>query len=109
MHSSQKPAGRDKPRIKVSFRARLRTAGTSRDVLEMDGQIENVSSGGLYLRLPRSLGRNTKVNVVFRFSHVSDAATPAARVAVRGVVLRADPLPDGSCGVALAFRRYRLF
>jgi PilZ domain len=73
----------------------------------MDGQVENVSSGGLYLRLPHSLGQNTKVNVVFRFSHVSDATTPAARVVVRGVVLRADPLPDGSCGVALAFRHYR--
>jgi hypothetical protein len=106
MYSTQKPACRDKPRIKVSFPARLRTAGTS-EVLEMDGQVENVSSGGLYLRLPRSLGQNIKVNVVFRFSHASDATTPAARVAVRGVVLRADPLPDGSCGVALAFKRYR--
>jgi PilZ domain len=106
MYSSQKPPCREKPRIKVSFPARLRTAGSS-EVLEMDGQVENVSSGGLYLRLPHSLGQNTKVNVVFRFSHVSDATTPAARVVVRGVVLRADPLPDGSCGVALAFRHYR--
>jgi PilZ domain len=109
MYSTQKSVCREKPRIKVSFPARLRTVGTTSEVLEMDGQVENVSGGGLYLRLPHSLGQNTKVNVVFRFSHVSDATTPAARVAVRGVVLRADPLPDGSCGVALAFRRYRFF
>ena len=75
----------------------------------MDGQVENVSSGGLYLRLPRSLGQSTKVNVVFRFSHGSDEVTPAPRVAVRGTVLQTDELPDGSCGIALAFRRYKFF
>ena len=109
MLSSQKSAGRDKPRIKVSFPARLRTVETAGEVLEMDGQVENVSSGGLYLRLPRSLGQTTKVNVVFRFSHGSDEPTPAPRVAVRGTVLRTDELPDGSCGIALAFRRYKFF
>src|SRR4030095_17157217 len=109
MYSTKKPACREKPRIKVSFPARLRTVGTTSEVLEMDGQVENVSGGGLYLRLPHSLGQNTKGDVVFRFSHVSDATHAAARVAVRGVVTRQGPVRAGSGGVALGFRVYRFF
>jgi hypothetical protein len=109
MYSNQKSVCRDKPRMIVSLPARLRTAETVGEVLEMDGHVENVSSGGLYVRLPRSLGQNTKVNVVFLLSHGSDEATPAKRILVRGTVLRTDDLPDGSCGIALAFRRYKVF
>jgi hypothetical protein len=29
-------------------------------------------------------------------------------VAARGVVVRSEPQLDGSCGVAIAFKRYRL-
>jgi hypothetical protein len=108
MYSSQKSGCREKQRIKVSLPARLRTVETAGEVLEMVGEVENVSSGGLYLRLPRSLVQNTKVNVVFRLPHGSDEATPAPGVALLGTVLRTDELPDGSCGIALTFRRHRV-
>ena len=48
-----------------------------------------------------------KVFIVVQLSLDPTGQIPAARVALRGVVLRVDPQPDGRYGVSVAFQRHR--
>ena len=68
---------------------------------------ENISAGGLYLRLGRRVNPGTELLVVIHLSVGQMRARQAARVAARGVVLRVEPAPGGDYGVAVEIRRHR--
>jgi hypothetical protein len=75
--------------------------------LDVDTILDNVSGGGMYVRLPTRVERGDPLAVGIRFSEGSSGR--AARVAARGVVLRVDAAPDGAFGVAIAFTKTRVF
>ena len=95
-------------RVKVSFPARLRGVEASGRPVREDAVLENLSDGGVYLRLTRRVREGSDVTVAARLSAVADPGVPALRLAARGTVLRTDPRLDGTWGVAIEFRRRRV-
>ena len=58
--------------------------------------LENVSAGGLYVKLQRSVSPGTKLFVVFAFSSVALQEAQAPRVAARGQVCRVETIETDS-------------
>ncbi|MCZ7572245.1 MAG: PilZ domain-containing protein [Ardenticatenaceae bacterium] len=98
---------RAKPRISEPYPATVRGLDGSGWAFEEETVLDNLSAGGLYLRLPRSIHPGARLFIVFRLSTSPYERDPSSVVAVRGVVLRAELQPDGSCGLAVTFRHYR--
>jgi hypothetical protein len=75
--------------------------------------LENVSSGGLYLRLHRPVKPGTKLFVVFAFSTVGLQEVQAPRIAARGQVRRVETIEADEAnaqnvsGVGLEFQHHR--
>jgi hypothetical protein len=67
---------------------------------------DNVSAGGLCVRLRQRLEPGAQLCAVIRLAPSPLAGAPAPRVAVRGVVLRVEIQPDGRYGVEVAFTRH---
>jgi hypothetical protein len=84
----------------------VRAADANGEAFELHIVLDNFSAGGLYLRLERRLEPGTKVFAVARLS-TAPPEVPAPRVAIRGVVLRSEPQPDGTFGIAVRFTRHR--
>jgi hypothetical protein len=69
--------------------------------------IENLSSGGLYLRLSRAVPIGSAVALAARLS-TTDEIAGGLRLAARGTVMRVEPKPDGAYGVAVRFNQRRV-
>jgi hypothetical protein len=73
----------------------------------------NVSAGGLYVKLQRSVSPGTKLFVVFAFSSVALQEAQAPRVAARGQVCRVETIEadeanaQKASGVGLRFQHHR--
>ena len=98
---------RRQPRLYAPFAARLRSVDAAGEAFESDAVLDNFSAGGLYVRLPRRVEPGTKVFAVVRIATGLPSGTPGPRVAVRGVVLRTEPQPDGRYGLGVRFTRHR--
>ena len=94
-------------RIELPFPATVRGVDATGERFELDTVLDTFSGAGLSLRLARPVEPGMKLFIVVRLSTCRDPEVPAARVALQGVVLRAEPQPDGRCGVAVAFQRHR--
>ena len=99
--------GRRHLRIYGPFPAIARGVDANAEVFELRTVLDNLSARGLYMRLARRVKLGAKLFVVTRLSMASTLAVPAPCVAIRGVVLRVELQPDGTYGVAVAFRRHR--
>jgi hypothetical protein len=95
-------------RIDVSFPARLRGVDARGRTFREDTALDNLSVGGAHLRLKRSVQQGSEVTVAARLSTLTDPRIPALRLVARGTVLRAEPEPGGTWGVAVEFRRRRI-
>ena len=68
--------------------------------------LENFSANGLYLRLAHPVGLSDRLFVFLRFS--ADGSEPSGpRVAIRGIVLRSEPLADSNYGLAVLIKHHR--
>jgi hypothetical protein len=94
-------------RIAMPFPAIVRGMDQTGDRFTLDAVLDNLSSTGLYLRLAQPVERGATLFVVVRLAIAPAHQVPAACVAVRGVVLRAEPQPDGTGGIAVMFTRHR--
>ena len=99
---------RSKPRIKRPFAVTVRGVDADNVAFEVDAVLDNLSTGGLYIRLGRDVAQGAKLFALICFS-ASTQDQAAVRIAIRGVVLRTEPQPDQGPGVAVGFTRYRLF
>ena len=95
---------RSKPRIYESFPATVLGMDGGGGVFEAATTIDNLSATGLYLRLPQRLEPGATLLVVV---HLSVHGEVTGRVAIHGVVLRAELQPDGACGIALSFTNHK--
>ena len=91
------------PRICEAFPVIVRAVDASGNAFKLTTVLDNFSSHGLSVRLVRRVAPGTKVFAVIRLSTAPDGEVRAARVAVHGDVLRAEPQPDGSYRVAVQF------
>lgn len=99
---------RRKLRIYRPFTAAVRGFNVARERFKISTNIDNISGGGLYLWLPQQqLAPGAELFIVVRFSSAPVQTAPAARVAIRGRVLRLEPQPIGICGVAVRITRHR--
>lgn len=94
---------RAKPRIKERFPTRASGADAEGELFEIDGVLDNISSTGVYLVLPRKMRVGAELKVVIKFLHGGGGATAL----LLGHVLRDEPQPDGRHGLALAIMEHR--
>ena len=108
MEISSTMSCRAKSRINVSFTVRVRGVDVAGKDYEEDAVLDNLSASGLYVRLPRNLEIDAEVFTFICLSSGHGSKTAPAGVAASGVVVRSEPQLDGSYGVAINFKRYRL-
>ena len=96
--------GTGRIRTPVLVRIRKVGAGHASDVTSV---IDNLGAGGFYVRLMQRLEPGARLVGFIKFVNGCGEAKEAARVAVRGNVLRVDELPGGVYGVAVKIRQYK--
>ena len=98
---------RSKPRIYASFCVKVRGRAMNGERFETETTIDNLSAGGLYMRIGRLVAPRAKLFFIIRLSTDPVDRASAARIAVRGMVKRAEVQFDGSCGLAIVFTQHR--
>jgi len=93
---------RAKPRIRQAFSTRVSGVDCENRPFDVHVGLENISSEGLYLRIPRMLRPGDELSLVVQFSN----GGPGATAALRAGVVRVDPGSDGLNGIAMAIQRY---
>jgi hypothetical protein len=93
---------RAKPRIRHSFSTTVTGVDAHGSEFSLEVGLENISSGGLYLRIPREVRSGDTLNVLVRFSN----GKPGGTAAVIAGVLRVEPGVDGLNGIAMAIKQY---
>lgn len=95
---------RRKPRIYKPFPATVRGVDENSRRFETTTELDNLSASGCYLRLSQRVEKETVVSIVTRLSTVP-ARGPL--VVMRGIVVRTEPQPDGTCGIAVMIKQRR--
>jgi hypothetical protein len=84
--------------------ARVWGVDIEHEAFGVDCAIENISSAGVYLRIPCQMKSASDVGLVV---HLLDGPHGRATAAIRGKVLRIEPQTDESYGVAIAISDYK--
>ena len=99
---------RSSARIDAPYPARLRGVDVNDQPFKEETVLQNLSAGGLYLRLKRMVREGAEVPLAVRLS-TAERDGPVLRLGARGTVLRVEPQWDGSYGVAVEFLRHHIF
>src|SRR5262245_53848444 len=94
-------------RLSEPFPVRVRGVDACGEAFVVETVLDNLSGGGLYVRLTQRVEVGAKLFAVVRVSTDPRLWTPAARVAMRGVVQRVEPQPNGTYGMGVAFTHHR--
>lgn len=94
---------RTKPRVQENFPARIWGVDSGDLPFSVDCVLDNMSSTGLYLRLPRQMRTGGEVRVIV---HLLSRPTAGASASIYGEILRDEPQPDGRHGIAVAIKRH---
>lgn len=96
---------RKKPRISNPFRVSVRSVNAQGEAFTSETVLDNLSAGGMYVRIPERVQKGTKVFSLIQIAVATDKS-PGARVALNGVALRSD---QGLrvYGLAVTFTRHR--
>lgn len=108
-HSDIRPAAerRRRPRIHTPFPATVRGSDAGGRVFRSRTTIDNISDGGLYLRLMPCLQPGTKLSVLIQISNAQTPGETTLRLRLDGEVLRIEPKPGGACGIAMVISHKR--
>jgi hypothetical protein len=99
---------RSKTRLYGWFPATVRGVDQSGEAFDTNTMIDNISAGGLYLRLRQQrVEPGTMLFVVIRLSTAPPDEVRAPLIALRGRVLRAEQKPEGERGVAVQITHTR--
>jgi PilZ domain-containing protein len=101
------PERRNKPRIQEKFPATVRGVDTSGHPFKTETELENLSAGGVYLRVANAVENGMRLSIVVLLTKALCEKSSSAQMAAHGVVLRSEPQLDGSCGLGVVFTRYR--
>jgi hypothetical protein len=93
--------------VAAPFAATVRGIDANGDRFEAAAVLETLGTGGLDMRLSRPVTLEARLFTVVRLSAEPDAAAPALRIAIRGIVVGLAQQPDRWWHVVLEFRRYR--
>ena len=95
-------------RVKLPYPARLTGVDTGGRSFKEETVLDDLSVGGIHLRLKRSVPLGSNVTISVRLSTAPKSPTPSLRLAARGMVRRVEPRSDGTWGVAIEFTRRRV-
>lgn len=90
---------RAKIRISEPFPTTVSGVDSRGEPFELDCVLENLSSTGLYLKIPRELKQGSEVTMMVKLCSVPSLGAGAA---IRGLALRSEPQPDENWGLAVA-------
>ena len=99
---------RSKSRIYAPFPATVQGVDVNGTAFQSKTTIDNISTGGLYLRLMQHLERRTKLYIIVQLSNAQIDGEPGLRLHISGEVLRVEPRVGGACGFAVVIKQNRL-
>ena len=94
---------RGKQRLRNPLPARVWGIDSEGEIVGFDCLLDNLSSSGLFLKIPRSLRPSSQISLVVRLLNGS-----GLMAAIRGKVLRDEPQLDGSRGIAVRITEHHL-
>jgi len=95
---------RVKPRIVQPFPTKVRGKDSTGEIFEIDCAVDNISSSGVYLRLPVQVESGAQLELVTKFEN-GHGTGATARLACQ--VLRNEPHANGLYGLAMAIEKYK--
>jgi hypothetical protein len=103
-HSPLRLERRAKPRVLVPFQATVQGVDQEGAPFEAATVVDNLSAGGLYLRIGWEVREGARLLVNVHMNGQSTAPSdPGLSFEVYGYVKRVEPIPGGAFGVAVAF------
>lgn len=102
------PERRKKIRVQGPISANVRGNDLDGGDFEIEAMLDNLSAGGLYVRLHRPVAESAELSFVIRLPPGAGAGDPGMRVAASGVVRRVEPSFGDTCGMGVEFTRYRV-
>ncbi|MBI5652780.1 MAG: PilZ domain-containing protein [Chloroflexi bacterium] len=97
---------RSKPRVDCAYSAIVRGRARNQEKFQEPGRVLNLSVSGLYVHLKRSVEIGRELLIAMWFEPTRQVAqTPT--IVMRGLVVRAELLADGSYGVGLKLEHHR--
>jgi len=101
------PERRSKPRIRELFPLTVHGVDANGEAFEANGVLDNLSADGLYMKLRQCIDPGATLTIIIQFwpAPINVEVTP--RVLLYGMVLRAELIPGGECGVAIKFTHHR--
>jgi hypothetical protein len=94
------------PRLYEPFPILLRGVDALGEAFALEAVVDHLSAADFSVRLPYRLEPGMKLFAIVRFS-LAPSEVPEARVALRGLVLRVAPLPDGRWDTSVRITRHR--
>jgi hypothetical protein len=94
---------RGKPRLNDPLPARVWGIDSEGELVGFDCLLDNLSSSGLFLKIPKSLKLSSQISLVVRLLNGS-----GLMAAIKGKVLRDEPQLDGSRGIAVRITEHQL-
>lgn len=91
-------------RFSQALYARVWGVNSEDEPFSLDCDVENISSSGLFLKTSSRIGTRSNVSLVVRLLGGKRGGRNAAIV---GTVMRDEPQPDGSRGIAIKITRHR--
>ncbi len=115
IHNSKLPSPQGKPqcerrgrfRINGPIPATVSGFDSTRAPFAIEVSLDDLSSGGLRVRLGRPVSTFTELSFVIRFPLAPGASETGIRFAAKGIVRRVESCIDGSFGLGVEFTHYR--
>ncbi len=100
------PDRRIKPRIECDYPAIIEGVDGQGAKYNENAKLANLSASGLFMLAGRHVENGTKLSVTVLLSNSIENGD-APRLATSGTVVRIEPKPNGTYGIAVKFNHYR--
>jgi hypothetical protein len=94
---------RDAERIFIPFPAVVEGIDADGNSFKVNTVLDNLSKGGLYLRMVPRVNLGSRLSVIFRLSASVESEATSAKIAIKGEVMRIEKKVGGACGIALKY------
>jgi len=103
-HSVFRSERRVKPRSNDALPARVWGVDSEDQPFSFDCNVDNISSSGVYLRLPRRMKFSSAISLVVR---LLNGPMEGAAAAIKGIVIRDQVEADGHRGIGIRIVEHR--
>jgi hypothetical protein len=95
---------RHKPRVKEPFPARVWGVDSGDLPFNVDCVLDNISSTGVYLRVPKLVDAGSEVRLIVHLLH---GPTSGVTASLQGRIVRTELQADGRHGLAIAISKHK--